>query len=172
MIWTLRRLTFSKTGLLLLTSSTPTMTCAVEDRAWGPPEALSSTAVMLSTYSTPWRWGGGLERSRIKPADKGTRSIGSGGCTISRDASVLHLCPQVPPDEMIDPWILFFLVLKGMEMLNIALFKDAAFSFHSILSVATGAVKSANMTFLSALNIRINIPGIPSVNREPFITQI
>lgn len=58
-----------------------------------------------------------------------------------------------------------------MEMLNIALFKDAAYSFHRILSVATGAVKAANMTFLSALNVRINIPGIPSVNREPFITQ-
>lgn len=92
MISTLSRLTFSKTGLLLLTSSTPTITCAVEDRAWGPPEALSSAAVMLRTYSTPWRWGGGLERSRIKPADKRDRSIGSGGWTISRDTSVLHLC--------------------------------------------------------------------------------
>lgn len=58
-----------------------------------------------------------------------------------------------------------------MEILNIALFKDAAFSFHRILSVATGAVKAVNMTFLSALNVPINIPDIPSINRKPFITQ-
>jgi len=62
--------TFSKTGLLLFTSSTPTTTWAVEDNAWGPPEALSSVAVTLRTYSTPWSRGGGLERKRIKPAAK------------------------------------------------------------------------------------------------------
>lgn len=46
------------------------MTWAVDDKAWGPPEALSSVAVTLRTYSTPWRWGGGLERRRIKPSTK------------------------------------------------------------------------------------------------------
>lgn len=192
MIWTFSLLTFSKTGLLLLTSSTPTMTCAVEDRGWGPPEALSSTAVMLSTYSTPWRWGGGLERNRIKPADKWDRSVGSSGWTISRDTSVLRLCPSSSSrrddlctdqvkDQVWVTWLMWaahifvFLLFwkgKGMEMLHFALFKDAAFSFHGIVSVATGAVKAANMTFLSASNVPINIPDIPSVNREPFITQM
>lgn len=31
---------------------------------------------------------------------------------------------------------LFLVVLEGIKMLNIALFKDTAFSFHTILSVA------------------------------------
>lgn len=48
-----REPTASNTGLLLLTSSTPTMTRAEEDRGCGPPDALSSVAVTFKTYSRP-----------------------------------------------------------------------------------------------------------------------
>lgn len=81
-------LTFSKTGLLLFTSSTPTMTWAVDDKAWGPPEALSSVAVTLRTYSTPWRRGGGLERKRIKPTTKHKDDSGKHAPSASVDIAV------------------------------------------------------------------------------------
>lgn len=67
--------TFWKTGLLLLTSSIFTITWAVLVREWGPPEALSSVAVTLSTYSVPCSFGNGLERSLISPAKTATGFI-------------------------------------------------------------------------------------------------
>lgn len=60
-------LTASNIGLLLLTSSTPTMTRAVETRGCGPPDVLSSVAVTFKTYSRPWSLGRGEERRRINP---------------------------------------------------------------------------------------------------------
>lgn len=60
--------TSSNTGLLLFTSSTPTMTRAVEESGWGPPDVLSSVAVTFRTYSRPWSFGKGVERRRINPA--------------------------------------------------------------------------------------------------------
>lgn len=59
-----------KTGLLLLTSSTPTMTPAVDESDCGPPDELSSVAVTFRKYSRPWSFGRGSERRRINPGKK------------------------------------------------------------------------------------------------------
>lgn len=62
-----RHLTSLKTGLLLLMSLTPTITSAKLLRGVGPPEALSSIAVMFSVYCGPFRLGGGFLRSLMIP---------------------------------------------------------------------------------------------------------
>lgn len=62
-----RHLTSLKTGLLLFTSLTPTITSAKLLRGVGPPETLSSMAVMFSTYRGPFRLGSGLRRSLMIP---------------------------------------------------------------------------------------------------------
>lgn len=62
-----RHLTSLKTGLLLFMSLTPTITSAKLLRGVGPPEALSSIAVMFSVYCGPFRLGGGFLRSLMIP---------------------------------------------------------------------------------------------------------
>lgn len=63
-------LTSWKTGLLLLTSLIPTTTWVELLSGNGPPDALSSVAVMLSTYWGPLSLGGGLLLSLMMPAHK------------------------------------------------------------------------------------------------------
>lgn len=62
-----RHLTSLKTGLLLFTSLTPTITSAKLLRGVGPPETLSSMAVMFRAYCGPLRLGSGLRRSLMIP---------------------------------------------------------------------------------------------------------
>lgn len=59
-----------KTGLLLLMSLIPTMTWVELLRGYGPPDALSSVAVMLRTYCGPLNLGGGLRLSLMIPTNK------------------------------------------------------------------------------------------------------
>lgn len=63
-------LTSGKTGLLLLTSLMPTMTWAELLSGNGPPDALSSVAVMLRMYWGPLSLGGGLLLSLMTPTHK------------------------------------------------------------------------------------------------------
>lgn len=63
-----RHLTSLKTGLLLLMSLTPTITSAKLLRGVGPPETLSSIAVIFRMYWGPFRLGAGLLRSLMIPA--------------------------------------------------------------------------------------------------------
>lgn len=60
-------LTSWNTGLLLLMSLIPTMTWAELLSGYGPPDALSSVAVMVRTYCGPVSLGGGLLRSLMMP---------------------------------------------------------------------------------------------------------
>lgn len=62
-----RHLTSLKTGLLLFTSLTLTITSAKLLRGVGPPDTLSSMAVMFRMYCGPLRRGSGLRRSLMIP---------------------------------------------------------------------------------------------------------
>lgn len=69
-----RSVTSGKTGLLLLMSLIPTTTWAELLSGSGPPDALSSVAVMLRTYWGPLSLGGGLLLSWMMPTHKEQRS--------------------------------------------------------------------------------------------------